>query len=251
MCYAPDAIPPVPAAVAVPTSAAALTLTSADGTEFAAFDAVPETPAQVGVLLLPDNRGLSGFYQELAVTLAGLGFPTVAVDYFGRTAGTDLTARVEFPFLDHLRQLTRDGLHADFAAGIAHLRARTPAVVSLGFCLGGRFAFQTAAARFGLAGAIGFYGHPGELFGAPGPTQQAAELTAPVLGLFGAADEGIPAAEVASFDTALTVAGVPHELVSYPGADHGFFEHGGHPEASADAWTRVLAFLRATRLALT
>ncbi|WP_372453583.1 dienelactone hydrolase family protein [Acrocarpospora catenulata] len=75
--------------------------------------------------------------------------------------------------------------------------------------------------------------------------RHAAELAAPILGLFGGADEGVPASEVALFDAALTEAGVPHELVTYPGAPHGFFDeaHEGNDTAIRDAWERVLAFL--------
>jgi carboxymethylenebutenolidase len=70
-------------------------------------------------------------------------------------------------------------------------------------------------------------------------------MKSPVLGLFGGADEGIPAEAIASFDTALGAAGVEHELVSYPGAPHSFFDRKAtdFAEASADAWARVLGFI--------
>ena len=86
-----------------------------------------------------------------------------------------------------------------------------------------------------------------ELFGAPGPTQRAAELTAPILGLFGGADEGISPEIVATFGEALTAAGAEHEFVTYPGAPHGFFDQGlaGYEEACADAWRRVTDFIAA------
>jgi len=201
-----------------------------------------------GVLVLPDNRGLSGFYEQLTVRLAGQGYPALALDYFGRTAGVGYQDRgADFDHMSHLARLTRDGLYADFAAGIAHLRGPvgTRTTVSLGFCLGGRFAFLTAAPSFGLAGVIGLYGMPDTLFGAPGPTQLVGELTAPVLGLFGGADEGIPPELVAGFEAALAGAGLPHGIVTYPGAPHGFFEL-DRPEyavAQADAWRRILAFI--------
>jgi carboxymethylenebutenolidase len=78
-----------------------------------------------------------------------------------------------------------------------------------------------------------------------GPTQHAAELAAPVLGLFGGADEGIPPSMVDEFDAALTAAGVEHEVVAYPGAPHSFFDRRNEEfaDACADAWRRVLAFL--------
>jgi carboxymethylenebutenolidase len=245
VCYEPDAAPPIAASPAVPTTSGRVTLTSADGAEIGAFQAQPAESSQAGVLVLPDNRGLSGFYERLAVRLAEQGHPAIAIDYFGRTAGTDERGP-DFPFMEHLGKLTRDGLFGDFAAGAQWLRTRgCEAVVSLGFCMGGRFAFMTALERFGLAGVVGLYGYPDELFGASGPTQLAAGFTAPVLGMFGGGDEGIPPAVVDTFGEALVSAGVPHEFVTYPGAPHGFFELGNEEfaDASADAWQRILRFL--------
>ncbi|MBP0452591.1 dienelactone hydrolase family protein [Kitasatospora sp. RG8] len=252
MCYDADAAPP---AFTPPTSAiaeaTALTLTAGDGTGFGAFLARPENPAGPAVLVLPDNRGLSGFYRQTAVRLAEQGHPALAIDYFGRTAGPDPEKRPrefgELPgLLPHLLALTPDGLDADIRAGIDRLREDGAGeVVALGFCFGGRQAFRTAAPRFGLAGAVGFYGYPDTLNGAPGPTQLAPGLTAPVLALWGGADESIAPATVRAFEEALGAAGCPHRFVVYPHAPHNFFELGaaGHADAAADSWHRLLAFL--------
>jgi Dienelactone hydrolase family len=61
----------------------------------------------------------------------------------------------------------------------------------------------------------------------------------------GGADDGIPPSEVHAFDTAMTAAGVEHEIVIYPGASHGFFDirHAEFTDACADAWRRTLAFI--------
>ncbi len=255
MCYDADAIPPIPhgPAVTAVRSAEPLTLTSADGTAFAAFLAEPARPTGPGVLILPDNRGLRGFYEHLARRLAEQGHPALAIDYFGRTAGPDLRTRgADFgdmpQHMRHLGGLTAAGLDADLTAGLDHLRAaygRT--VAALGFCFGGRQAFRAAAPKFGLSAAVGFYGYPDTVFGAPGPTQLAAELTTPLLAFWGGADPDIPATTVSAFDDALTAAGCAHEFVTYPGAPHGFFDGGtaDFAEASADAWRRTLAFLAA------
>ncbi|WP_067186281.1 dienelactone hydrolase family protein [Microtetraspora niveoalba] len=246
MCYDADALPPVYGAPVTTAASARLILNSADGAGFAACHSRPGRASGVGVLVLPDNRGLSGFYERLTVRLAEQGHHALAIDYFGRTAGTEPRDPAAFPFMEHLGGLTREGLYADIAAGADRLRAEgCAAVVSLGFCFGGRMAFTSALPRFGLAGAIGLYGYPDVLFGADGPTQLAPELTAPILGMFGGGDEGIPAGTVAAFDAALTEAGVEHEIVTYPGAPHGFFELGMEEFAGAcaDAWSRTLAFL--------
>jgi carboxymethylenebutenolidase len=73
------------------------------------------------------------------------------------------------------------------------------------------------------------------------------ELKAPILGLMGGADPGIPPAHVEEFEGALKKAGVPHEIVTYPGAPHSFFDrtYDEHKDACDDAWRRVLAFIDA------
>lgn len=245
MCYDADALPPAHGAPVTTAASERLVLTSADGAAFAAFLSRPGRTSGPAVLVLPDNHGLSGFYENLTVRLAEQGHPALAVDYFGRTAGTD-PRPADFPFMEHLGKAHKDTLFADIAAGAERLRADGHReIVSLGFCFGGRLAFMTAQPRFGLAAAIGLYGYPDVLFGNPGPTQMAAELRGPILGLFGGADEGIPAEVVDAFGVALDAAGVEREFVTYPGAPHGFFELGRPDltEACADAWSRILAFL--------
>jgi carboxymethylenebutenolidase len=70
-------------------------------------------------------------------------------------------------------------------------------------------------------------------------------MEAPILGLMGGADAGIPAEDVEAFDRALAGASVDHELVTYPGAPHSFFDRlqEDFADASEDAWRRVLAFV--------
>ncbi|MEU6427845.1 dienelactone hydrolase family protein [Microbispora sp. NPDC046973] len=248
MCYEPGAVPPVHGSPITTATTERLVLTSADGADFAACLSRPGRASGPAVLVLPDNRGLSGFYERLTERLAERGHTALAIDYFGRTAGTGPRTG-DFPFMEHLGKAHKDGLFADIAAGAAHLRTEgAEEIVSLGFCFGGRLAFMTARPAFGLAGTIGLYGYPDVLFGKPGPTQMAGELRGPILGLFGGADEGISPEVVSAFGEALEGAGVAHEFVTYPGAPHSFFEL-GRPELAevcADAWSRILGFLERT-----
>ncbi|HLW85360.1 MAG TPA: dienelactone hydrolase family protein [Candidatus Sulfotelmatobacter sp.] len=252
MCFDTDSVPPFFAEAGRPTmpvDAAPVTLKSADGTSFAAFLARPERPSGAGVIVLPDFRGLFRFYELLAQRLAEQGHTALAIDYFGRTAGIGPRGE-DFPFREHLMRVTRQGVDDDMAAAADYLRGpdggKCKAVMALGFCFGGRQAFFASAAKFGLAGVIGFYGAPSFYpNGAVGPTQRAAELSAPILGLFGGADHGIPPSDVAAFNDALKAAGVEHEIEVYPGAPHSFFDvkYAEHGEACADAWRRVLRFI--------
>jgi carboxymethylenebutenolidase len=139
---------------------------------------------------------------------------------------------------------------ADVAAAVARLRERNPdrRIFTLGFCFGGSSAWQQAAYGHGLAGAIGFYGRPDgqRPQGARTPIDLAPEMASPILALMGGADPAIPAETVAVFDQALTTAGVEHEVVTYDGAPHSFFDrkYDDFADESADAWKRVLEFIR-------
>jgi len=249
MCFELDSLPPIPVISGAAVEHHDLELRSADGTAFAAFAALPDEPTGAGVVILPDVRGLYRFYEELALRFAERGIAAVAVDYFGRTAGVGKRGD-DFPFTDHVAQTTPEGIQADVRAAVEYLRSAeggsAGSVFAVGFCFGGRHSWLSAAGGHGLAGTVGFYGRPGVgADGSPGPAQRAEELAAPILGLMGGADEGIPPADVEAFDEALEAAGVDHDLVTYDGAPHSFFDrrYEEHAEASEDAWRRVLAFI--------
>jgi dienelactone hydrolase len=128
----------------------------------------------------------------------------------------------------------------------SHLRATATSLFTIGFC-GGRLAFLSAGFGLRLA-VIGFYGWPvgPSRNGTPAPAEVVAGFECPVLGIFGGADEGIGAAQVAAFEAALAAAGVEHRITTYDGAPHSFFDRkaDAHAEASAQAWDEVIAFIR-------
>ena len=246
MCFDHDSSPPIPPLSGASVSHRDVVLEAADGNRVAAFAASPDDPTRTGVVILPDVRGLYRFYEELALRFAERGHAAIAFDYFGRTAGAEKRGD-DFEYMPHVRQTTAAGIQADVSAAAAHLRdAGCERVFTVGFCLGGRHSWLATAGGHDLAGAVGFYGRPGTgSDGSPGPTQHAAELHAPILGLMGGDDRGIPLSDVQAFDEALEAAGVEHELVVYPGAPHSFFDRkqGEFAADSEDAWNRVLVFL--------
>src|SRR5207302_1657973 len=170
-------LPPIPVLSGAAVSHDDIVLEAADGNRFAAFLATPDEPTTTGVVILPDVRGLYRFYEELALRFAERGYPAVAFDYFGRTAGVEKRDD-EFDYMPHVGQTTPEGVQADVAAAVEYLRGRgCTSVFTLGFCFGGRHSWLAAAAGHGLAGAIGFYGMPAERNGVAGPTGRAGELT--------------------------------------------------------------------------
>jgi carboxymethylenebutenolidase len=245
MCFDLDSSPPIPVISGAAVSHEDLELEAKDGNRFAAFVATPDEPAKVGVVILPDVRGLYRFYEELALRFAERGYAALAFDYFGRTAGVSKRDD-EFPYPEHVAQTTPAGVQADVGAAVSHLRGLgCESIFTVGFCFGGRNSWLAAASGHEIAGAVGFYGMPAERNGVPGPTQRASELAAPILALQAGADQNITAELNAAFQDALTEAGVEHELVVYEGAPHSFFDkkYEEFAEASDDAWSRVLAFL--------
>ena len=251
MCYPPGASPPELPLELRPISGGAggedVFLTSEDGTRLRAY--LARGSGEVGVVIAPDVRGLHRFYEELAERFASAGIHAIAFDYFGRTAGVARRPE-DFAFRDHVAQTRPATVQADMASAVGHLRGATDTrrVFVVGFCFGGRRAFEASAEHADLAGVIGFYGrlstNPGEEGTAP--KDRAARMRAPVLGLFGGADAGIPDEQVREFERALEQARVPHHVETYPDAPHSFFDRtfAEHREACDDAWRRVLAFTR-------
>jgi carboxymethylenebutenolidase len=247
MCFDVDSAPPIAAISGAAVSHDDLVLEAADGNRFAAFLAAPEERARVGVVILPDVRGLYRFYEELALRFAERGYAALAFDYFGRTAGAEKRGD-DFEYMPHVEQSTPEGVQADVGACVARLReAGCETIFTVGFCFGGRNSWLAAASGHDLAGAIGFYGRPGEgrPSGTPGPIQRAPEMTAPILALQGGDDPGIPVEDSQALEAALQAAGIEHEVVIYPGAPHSFFDrkHEEFAAASEAAWNRVLAFI--------
>jgi len=249
MCFELDSLPPVPVISGAAISHEDLVLQSADRTSFAAFSAMPEKPTRVGVVVLPDVRGLYRFYEELALRLAERGYAAVAIDYFGRTAGVSKRDD-DFPYMEHVAQTTSEGVQADVAAAVTYLQERgARSVFTVGFCYGGRNSWLAAAGGHGLAGAVGFYGMPAARDGSPGPSDRAGEMEAPILALQAGDDQNITAEHNAAFEQALASAGVEHELVTYDGAPHSFFDRKQEDfaDVSEDAWRRTLEFIERHR----
>jgi carboxymethylenebutenolidase len=250
MCFELDSTPPIPQLRGAAVAHEELVLEAPDGNRLAAFAATPDGPADAGVVILPDVRGLYRFYEELALRFGERGIAAVAIDYFGRTAGV-ARRDDDFDYMPHVGQTTPEGVQADVRAGVEHLRSLgIHSVFTVGFCFGGRQSWLSAAGGHGLAGAVGFYGRPGKgRDGTPGPSDLAGRLAAPILALQAGADQSITAEDNAAFAAALAAVGVEHELVTYDGAPHSFFDRKQEDFAAAseDAWRRVLAFIERRR----
>lgn len=248
MCFDQDSHPPIAPIAGAAVDGTRITLSSSDGTQFAAFAARASQPSGAGMLILPDVRGLYTFYEELTLRFAEAGISALAIDYFGRTAGTD-PRPPDFDHSSHVNQTAWETVRADMHTAYGELSAwpEVARLFSVGFCFGGRLSLLLASQPdFNLAGALSFYGWPaGENRGLPAPVDTAKDAKTPILALFGGQDHGIPQSVVDEYRVALEKADAEHEIVVYPNAGHSFFDRKAAENAadSADAWQRVQEFV--------
>ncbi len=196
------------------------------------------------VLVIQEAFGLNDHITDVARRVAGEGYVALAPDLFhrggkGRTAGYDQLPKA----LELMGSLTDDGVVADVSSAIAWLdkqpSVRAGRIGIMGFCMGGRVSFLSAAALPDkITAAAPFYG--GGI-----PIDRTATLRAPVLAFFGDADPFIPLDQVEKLRAEAKRLGKNVEIVVYPGAPHGFFcneRDSYRPDAARDAWERTTAF---------
>jgi carboxymethylenebutenolidase len=242
MCHDDDSRAPAPPVRGEVAAHGGLELTSADGTVFAAYEAVPAgfRPGGPGIVLLPDVRGLHPYYKDLAQRFAEAGMPAVAIDYFGRTAGT--TERDDdFEYRPHVDQVDPADVRADTAAAMERLRSATGAgpIFTVGFCFGGSQSWRLSASDLDLSGVIGFYGRPMLV------EDVIDRLHLPMLLLVAGADVATSPEQADEFEARLTAQGVEHDRFVYEGAPHSFFDRSfaEWKDAGADSWRRILDFV--------
>lgn len=207
-----------------------------------------------GLVLIPDVRGLSDHYRDVATRFAAQGFFTVALDLYSREGAPDL------PDMDAvfrcIAALPDPRVLGDIAGAVgmlaAHPEVRAEAIGITGFCLGGQYALMAACSVDGLAACVSWYGmlrytERNERKPAS-PLDLAPGLRCPYLGLFGGEDALIPPGDVEELRTLLTRARKTFALHVYPGAGHAFYNDtrpdAYRPAAAADAFPRAVHFLR-------
>jgi carboxymethylenebutenolidase len=222
--------------------------------EMPAYFARPANAANPPVILVAmEIFGLHEYIKDVTRRLAKLGALAVAPDYYFRK-GTDLTKITEIPQLMPLVNSKPDAeLLSDLDATAAWAKSEggdTGRLGIIGFCRGGRTVWEYAAHSSGLKAGVAFYGSlvdPANPVWPKSPTQLAPEMKAPVLGLYGEADQGIPVAQVEAMKAALAAANKPAEFKIYPGAPHGFhadYRPSYRKEAADDAWQQMQAWFR-------
>ncbi len=206
-----------------------------------------------GVLYLPSGKGpfpalvvihewwgLVPWVKEQASKLADQGYAALAIDlYRGKVATTPEEAH------ELMRGVPEDRAARDLEAAFNYLASRKEVdpkrIGDIGWCMGGGYALNLAIAEPRLAAAVINYGH---LATDPANLKR---IDAPVLGIFGAQDRGIPPADVRKFEEQMKTLGKQVDVVIYPDAGHAFEnpenKAGYRAADAADAWGRTVRFL--------
>src|SRR5947208_13470 len=197
--------------------------------EMPAYFARPAGNTKAPVIIVAmEIFGLHEYIKDVTRRLAKLGAFAIAPDYYFRK-GVDLTKVTDIPQLLPIVNSKPDAeLLSDLDSTAAWARSEggdTSRLGIIGFCRGGRTVWEYAAHSSALKAGAAFYGplvDPPNPVWPKSPTQLAPEMRAPVLGLYGEADTGIPVATVEAFKAALASDKKTAELKIYPGAPHGF-----------------------------
>jgi carboxymethylenebutenolidase len=205
------------------------------------------------ILVAMEVFGLHEYIKDVARRLAKLGAFAVAPDYYFRK-GVDLTKITDFKELMPIVNAKPDAeLVADLDATVAWAKSEggdTSRLGMIGFCRGGRAVWIYAAHSSALKAGVAFYGSlvdPQNPLWPKSPIQLAPEMKAPVLGLYGDADQGIPVSQVEQMKEALKVAGKTAEFKIYPGAPHAFhadYRPSYRKEAAEDAWRKMIEWFK-------
>lgn len=189
------------------------------------------------VLVIHENRGLNDHIRSVAGRFAASGYSALAIDLLSEEGGTD-------SFSDSaeataaLGRVPPERFDADMKAGVAEIARRLPEarIACVGFCFGGGMVWRLLdAGEPRLDAAVPFYG----------PLPDGADFSgenAAVLAIYAELDSRVNASRDAA-RSALEAANLEHEIVTFPGVDHAFFNDTGgrhNAEAAQQAYVRVL-----------
>ena len=227
-----------------------------DATKLHGYGAWPEHGSALpGLVVIPDVRGLTDHYRDVARRFAREGFFALAVDLYSREGAPDLPDMQAV--FDWIAALPDSRVLGDLGAAVRYLESRSEVrrdrIGITGYCMGGQYALMAACSVPGLAACVSWYGmlrYAEHNERKPiSPLELAPRLACPYLGLFGAEDALIPNPDVDELRAILTREGKTFEIESYAGAGHAFFNDtrpdAYRPAVAAVAWPRAIAFLNA------
>jgi carboxymethylenebutenolidase len=226
-----------------------------DGT-IPAYRAMPEKGGPFPtVLVVQEIFGVHEHIKDICRRLAKLGYFAIAPEMYARQGDVSKFTLAEIQEIFKVVQKVPDAqVMSDLDAAVAYAKATGKADTSklavTGFCWGGRIVWLYAAHNPDLKAGVAWYGR---LVGDKSelqpkhPVDVAADLKAPVLGLYGEADTGIKVETVEKMREALKAAGKPGEIVLYPTTPHAFYADyrpSYRKEQAEDGWKRLLDWFK-------
>ncbi len=230
-----------------------------EGGTIPAYRARPATGTNLPVVLVVQEIfGVHAHIQDVCRRLARLGYLAIAPSLFERQG--DVTKLPDIASIRPVLAKVPDAqVMSDLDATVAWAGKAgggdSGKLGITGFCWGGRITWLYAAHNPSLKAGVAWYGR---LVGVSTPEQPfypldlVASIKAPVLGLYGGLDDGIPLETVERMQAALMAAGSRSEIVIYPEAPHAFhadYRPSYRPEAAADGWRRLQAWFKANGVA--
>ncbi len=224
------------------------------GGEAPAYRAKPATGSGFGIVLVVHEAwGVHEYQKDLCRRLAKLGYYAIATDLFARLGNAAAIADIQETVRTMLVPTPDAQVMGDLDATAAFAARDGGDAARLGItgmCWGGRIVWMYAAHSRALKAGVAWYGPLNFSTGPQRPQQPrdvAAQLNAPVLGLYGGADNGIPQEQVEQLRAAIQAANKPSEIVVFPGMPHGFhadYRASYRAEAARDGWQRMLDWFR-------
>jgi carboxymethylenebutenolidase len=205
---------------------------------------VPDAKGKLpGVVVIHEWYGLNDWVKESAQKIAERGYVTLAIDLYRGKVATDGDQAHQL-----MRGVPEDRATRDLQTAVEFLRAQKNVdrarVGSIGWCMGGGYSLQTALSVPDLAACVIAYGR------LVTENETISLIGCPVLGIFGADDQGIPAESVTQFEKQARGLGKNVNVHIYDKAGHAFMnqnnDKGYNADATKDAWNKVFAFFDST-----
>ena len=206
------------------------------------------------VLVVQEIFGVHEHIKDICRRFAKLGYFAVATELYARQGDVSKIKNIQDVISQVVSKVPDAQVMSDLDATVEWAQKSGKADVSrlgiTGFCWGGRVVWLYAAHSDRLKAGVAWYG---QIVGQPSELRPktvlelAPEMKAPVLGLYGAQDQGIPVAQVDQMRAALKTGGKTAELIEYPDAGHAFFAdyRPSYREADAkDGWNRLQAWFK-------
>jgi carboxymethylenebutenolidase len=206
------------------------------------------------VLVVQEVFGVHEHIKDLCRRLAKAGYFAIAPELYARQGNPATVSDTQELIKTIVSKVPDAQVMSDLDSAVAYAKssgkADTARLAVTGFCWGGRIVWLYAAHNPGLKAAVAWYGpidRPRSDLQPKYPIDLAAQLKTPVLGLYGAADQGIPVDSVEKMKEACKAAGKTCEIKVYPDTPHGFnadYRPSYRPDAAKDGWAKMLAWFK-------